>query len=199
MPRAALLTLLVASVLSGALQAQRAGGGFHGSAAGPHFRSGFVGQRGSRVSSRSGLVSSRLQRANTSGSYFLPYGDSLGNDQPHYEEPDLEAATNSALPLMIQRTAESPPKSQFIEIPSAANAAAPRKPPPPAVFVLVNGDRLEVRRFLLSASLLSVSIDRQQRTVPLSMLDIGATLSANHDRGIDLRIPDDRNEISLSF
>lgn len=100
---------------------------------------------------------------------------------------------------MIQRTAESPPKSQFIEIPSAANAAAPRKPPPPAVFVLVNGDRLEVRRFLLSASLLSVSIDRQQRTVPLSMLDIGATLSANHDRGIDLRIPDDRNEISLSF
>ena len=99
---------------------------------------------------------------------------------------------------MIQRTPESLPKSQFIEIPSAAHAAAP-KMPPPAVFILVNGDRLEARRFLLSASLLSVSIDRQQRTVPLSLLDIGATLSANHERGIDLRIPDDRNEISLSF
>jgi hypothetical protein len=31
------------------------------------------------------------------------------------------------------------------------------------------------------------------------MVDIHATLSANHDRGIDLRIPDDRNEISLGF
>ena len=99
---------------------------------------------------------------------------------------------------MIQRTPESLPKSQFIEIPSAANAPAPRMPPP-AVFILVNGNRLEARRFLLSASLLSVSIDRQLRTVPLSMLDIGATVSANHERGIDLRIPDDRNEISLSF
>jgi hypothetical protein len=99
---------------------------------------------------------------------------------------------------MIPRTRESLPRSQFIEIPSAANAAAP-KIPPPAVFILVNGERLEARRFLLSASLLSVSIDRQQRAVPLSMLDIGATISANHNRGIDLRIPDDRNEISLSF
>ena len=198
MPRAALFTLLVASALSGALQAQRAAGGFHGSAAGPHFRSGFVGQHGSRISSRPGLVSSRLHRPITSGSYFLSYGDSFGNDQPSYEESDWEAATNTALPLMIQRTPESLPKSQFIEIPSAAHAAAP-KMPPPAVFILVNGDRLEARRFLLSASLLSVSIDRQQRTVPLSLLDIGATLSANHERGIDLRIPDDRNEISLSF
>jgi hypothetical protein len=196
MPRAALFTLLVASVLSGALQAQRVGA-VRSSAAGPHFRPGFVGQRSSRVSSRPGLVSSRIHRPNASGSYFLPDGDSLGNDG--YEQPDAEAAMNApASPLMIPRTRESLPRSQFIEIPSAANAAAP-KIPPPAVFILVNGERLEARRFLLSASLLSVSIDRQQRAVPLSMLDIGATISANHNRGIDLRIPDDRNEISLSF
>jgi len=62
-----------------------------------------------------------------------------------------------------------------------------------------NGERLETRRFVLTASLLSVSIDRQQRTVPLDMLDINATITTNHERGIDLRIPDDRNEISLSF
>jgi hypothetical protein len=41
--------------------------------------------------------------------------------------------------------------------------------------------------------------DRQQRTVPLDMLDINATIAANHEHGIDLRIPADRNEISLSF
>ena len=198
MPRAALFTLLVVSFLSGALQAQRAGGGFHGSAAGPHFRPGFVGQRGSGVSSRPGLVPSRPHRRNNFGSYFLAYGDSLDNDLPRYEEPDGETATNTALPLMIPRTPAPLPRSQFIEIPSAANAAAP-KMPPPAVFILANGERLETRRFLLSATLLSLSIDRQQRNVPLAMVDIRATLSANHDRGIDLRIPDDRNEISLGF
>ncbi|MFZ0955192.1 MAG: hypothetical protein WAN60_02545 [Candidatus Sulfotelmatobacter sp.] len=197
MPRAALFTLLVASVLSGAVQAQRTGVGGHSNAAGPHIRSGFVGPRGSRVSSRPGLLPSRLHRPNNFGSYFLPYGDPLENDG--YAQPDAEAATDTAAPpLMIPRTRESLPKSQFIEIPGVANAAAP-KIPPPAVFILASGERLEARRFLLSASLLSVSIDRQQRSVPLAMLDIHATLSANHDRGIDLRIPDDRNEICLSF
>jgi hypothetical protein len=203
MPRAALFTLLVVSFLSGPLEAQRAGGGFHGSAAGPHFRRGFVGQRGSGVSSRPGLVPSRLHRRNNFGSYFLAYGDSLDNDLPRYdltgyEEPDGEAATNTAPPLRIPRTPAPLPRSQFIEIPSAANAAA-AKMPPPAVFILANGERLETRRFLLSATLLSLSIDRQQRNVPLAMVDIHATLSANHDRGIDLRIPDDRNEVSLGF
>jgi hypothetical protein len=46
---------------------------------------------------------------------------------------------------------------------------------------------------------LSVSLDRQQRTVARDLLDIDATITANHERGIDLRIPADRNEISLSF
>jgi len=52
---------------------------------------------------------------------------------------------------------------------------------------------------VLTASNLSVSIDRQQRTVPFDMLDVNATITANHERGVDLRIPADRTEISLSF
>jgi hypothetical protein len=90
------------------------------------------------------------------------------------------------------------PKAQVIEIPVAANASA-AKMLPPTVFILANGERLEARRFLLTASNLSFSIDRQQRTIPLNRLDLDATIAANHERGIDLRIPADRNEISLSF
>ena len=86
----------------------------------------------------------------------------------------------------------------MIEIPGAASSAAARMSPP-TIFVLANGERLETRRFVLTASNLSVSIDRQQRTLPFDMLDINATISANHERGIDLRIPYDRNEIVLSF
>jgi hypothetical protein len=52
---------------------------------------------------------------------------------------------------------------------------------------------------VLTASNLSVRIDRQQRTVPLDMLDINATISTNHARGIDLRIPDGPSEMSISF
>jgi hypothetical protein len=198
MPRAALFTLLVAWVLSGALHAQRGGGGFHGNATGLHVRPGFVGQRVSRVARGPAFLPSSHRQLDNFGSYFLPYGGSSGNDVPGYEEPDAEAATNPAPSLVIPRTRERLPKSQFIEIPSVANAGAP-KMPPLAVFILASGERLETRRFVLSASVLSVSIDRQQRNVPLAMLDIHATLSANHERGIDLHIPDDRNEICLSF
>jgi hypothetical protein len=89
-------------------------------------------------------------------------------------------------------------KPLVIEIPGAASSAA-AKIVPPTIFVLANGERLETRRFVMTASNLSVSIDRQQRTVPFDMLDINATISANHKRGIDLRIPYDRNEILLNF
>jgi hypothetical protein len=70
---------------------------------------------------------------------------------------------------------------------------------PPTIFILANGERLETKRFVLTASLLTVRIGRQQRTIPLQMLNIDATVTTNHERGIDLQVPDDRNEISLSF
>jgi hypothetical protein len=194
MSRAALFTLLVASVLNGSLQAQRAAPTFHGNAAGQRVRSGFVGQRG--FPNR--FFSSGSHRRDSFGSgfvpYFVPYDEPFG-----YEQPDAEAVTNGPVsPVVILRTPEPPvPKAQVIEIPGVANANA--KVLPPTVFILANGERLETRRFVLTASLLSASIDRHQRTVPLDMLDINATVTTNHERGIDLRIPDDRNEISVSF
>ncbi len=101
--------------------------------------------------------------------------------------------------MVIQRVQEPPvPKGQVIEIPAAANSSA-AKVLPPTIFILANGERLESRRFVLTSRLLSLSIDRQQRSVPLDRVDINATITANHERGIDLRIPDDRNEISLGF
>jgi hypothetical protein len=201
MPRAALFTLLVASVLNGSLQAQRAGATFHGNAAGQPVRSGFVGQRGfpNRFFPRRGFPPSGSHRHDSFGSIFVPYF--VPYDEPFgYEQPDAEAVTNGTVPpVVIPRTPEPPiPKGQVIEFPGVANSTA-AKVLPPTIFILANGERLETRRFVLTASLLSASIDRHQRTVPFDMLDINATITANHERGIDLRIPADRNEISLSF
>jgi hypothetical protein len=196
MRRAALYALLVASVLGGSLQAQRAAATFHGNAARSPGRSGFVGHRGS--SNR--FVPSRSHfRHDSAGAvfapYFVPYDEPFG-----YEQPETEAVTNGPVPpAVIPRTPEpAVPKAQVIEIPGAASSTT-AKMLPSTIFILANGERLETRRFLLTASNLSFSIDRRQRTIPLDRLDLDATIAANHERGIDLRIPADRNEISLSF
>jgi hypothetical protein len=205
MLRAALFTLLVSSFLDGSLQAQRAGMTFQGNAGAP-VRSGFVGQRGfsNRFSSRRGFFPGRFQlRRDNSGSilvpYFVPYDE--GYDQPYAEA----VANGPAPPVTVMqaddrqaRPPEPPAKAQVIEIPGPTNATA-AKMLPPTIFILTNGEQLETRRFVLTVSNLSVSIERRQRTIPLDMLDIEATVTANQQRGIDLRIPADRNEISLSF
>jgi hypothetical protein len=88
--------------------------------------------------------------------------------------------------------------SQIITVPDTTKSAA-SKPLPPAMFVLRNGERFEARRYLLTYDHLRFTIDRQQRIIPLAMLDINTTLAANRERGIDLRIPADRSEISVGF
>jgi hypothetical protein len=96
-------------------------------------------------------------------------------------------------------TREKPlPKSQVIDIPGAANSKAARLQST-TIFILTTGERLESHRFLLSVSSLSLHIDRYHRTIPIEMLDVQASIAANRQRGIDLRIPADRNEIVLSF
>lgn len=67
------------------------------------------------------------------------------------------------------------------------------------MFILMSGERIEVRRYLLTHDRMYLTVDHQQRTIPLAMLDISATVAANHERGIEMRIPADPSEISLSF
>ena len=188
-PRAALF-LLALTVLSGSLQAQRVGPVFHGSA-------GRQRSVSNRPSSRRSFAGN-FRRRGGYGSYFVP--DLFPDYEPFgYEQIGDEPATSGQPQAVIQRTPEPPiPQGQLIEISAVANSGA-AKPVPPAIFILASGERLESRRFVLTARLLSVSIDRRYRTVPLEGLDINATLAANRERGIDLRIPNDGNEISLGF
>ena len=178
--------MLALTVLSGSLQAQRVGPVFHGSA-------GRQGGVANRSLSRRGFAGN-FRRRGGYGSYLVPDYEPFG-----YEPIGDEPATSGQPQVVIQRTPEPPiPEGQVIEISAVANSGA-AKLVPPAIFILASGERLESRRFVLTASLLSVSIDRLHREIPISGLDINATIAANRERGIDLRIPDDRNEISLGF
>ena len=182
--RSVLFALLGLAFLDGSGLAQRSAAAVQGG-----------GQRGfsGGVRLRRGISSGVVHRRAATGSVFFSYYGSFESEQPEAD------ATPGQPQTIMQRTPEAVvPKGQVIEISPAANSATP-KLLPPTIFVLANGERLESRRFVLTASVLSVSIERQQRSVPLGQLDIQATVAANHERGIDLRIPDDRNEISVGF
>ena len=86
----------------------------------------------------------------------------------------------------------------MIEFPSAAGPAT-GKELPPAVFILTSGERLESRQFVLTATNLSITVNRRQQVIPLARVDVEASISANRERGVDLRVPADRNEVTLSF
>jgi hypothetical protein len=209
MYRAALLTLLVASLLTAPVWAQRGGGGHAvgvhvsgGHTAGVPGHSGFGGRRadgrfGSRRFARDrGAWNNYGYGGIGDYPYFLPDDWYDGDGQDGTAPPD-----SAPPPVVVQRVREERarplPPAQVIEIPSTGSAVT--KSLPPTVFILTSGERLESDRFVLTANSLSINVHRSLRTVPLSMLDIDATLAANRDRGIDLRIPSDRNEISLRF
>jgi hypothetical protein len=63
----------------------------------------------------------------------------------------------------------------------------------------MNGERLETQGYVLTASSLCATVQHSQRTIPLAMLDLQATLAANRERGLDLLIPENRNEVSVRF
>ena len=175
---------------------------FQGGATRGSVGSGFGGQRG--IGSGFFPGPSHSRHFHNGGSVVLPF---WYDDPSGYEETYAEAAMNAPAPpvILVQPDrspaaprAIPPAKSLVIEVPGTANSAA-SKPLPPAIFILMNGDRLEARRYMLTQDNLYLTIDRQHRAIPLTLLDINATLAANTARGIDLQIPAGRNEISLGF
>lgn len=195
MSRMTLFALLVFSLLSGPVQAQRGGAGSRGAAGRPF--------GGRSFSSRSFATAGFRRNGWRNGNFgyfglfdFDDYGEPL-----QYGQTEFDGPTNGPMPLppMARRAPEPPlPKGELIEVPGAENAAA-AKVLPPTIFVLTNGERLESRRFVLTASVLSVRVGREQRNIPVQNLNIDATVATNRERGVDLRIPDDRSEVSLSF
>src|SRR5438477_3460359 len=200
MIRAALLALLVASLPAqllaqrmGAISSARGGISVHSNSGGHNFGGGgrargFVGVResGRFRHQRYGYVAGDFP-------YYLPDYES------GWPEADNGEVTNEAPLVRVHdessmREPERPLPAQVIEIPNVSKSRENR-PLPPTIFVLTTGEKLETQRYLLTASSLSVTVQRSQRTIPIQMLDYDATVAANRDRGVDVRIPNDRNEI----
>jgi hypothetical protein len=204
MLRAVTLTLLTVSLVMACAQAQRMGAGLHGSvAAAPTARSAFAasGHLGNGFAKRGPLFHDHHRLGSRRFFYpyyfpyaYYPYDEAIDDERTYAEVVECEAE-----PKVISPAPEAPvPKSQLINIPSAANAA-PAKPLPPTIFILANGEQVETTRFLLTAANLSVNLAHRLRTIPLDQLDLDATITANSERGVDLRIPVDQHEVFLRF
>ena len=87
---------------------------------------------------------------------------------------------------------------KMIEIPDG-QSAPPTKLRPPPVFVLKSGERVEVRRYTILGGFLRLTVDGKQRTIPLTDLDLKASTAANRERGVNLRIHTNPNEIVMGF
>ena len=218
MRRSGLLILMILLLSAALLQAQRAGGGFSGGArmpVGSGFRTGppngfFPGHPGG------------FHHNNGFGAVWLPwyspYWDSPFDWDPYvwdyvnfppsdstWRGPSYQQSANTTSPSVIvvekedRRSPAPPPEPpKLIEVPSPKEAPV-AKPLPATLFVLRDGKRLESRHYLLTAESLQIEVGRQQRTIPISTLDLDATVAGNHERGIEVTIPQDRNTVFLGF
>lgn len=99
-------------------------------------------------------------------------------------------------------TLDASPSSRgvkVIDVPRTRTMVIPPKRTQKTIFVFVNGERLEVNHFTIDGGFLHLAIAGQQRTVALGTLDIKATIAANHERGIELKIPQSRSEVTIAF
>jgi hypothetical protein len=87
---------------------------------------------------------------------------------------------------------------QWINAPVTQSTVA-AKPAPKTIFVLVNGERFEADHYVLHATYLHVTSDGQDRSIPLSALDIPKTIAVNRGRGIHLKFPTNGSEVFLAF
>jgi len=122
----------------------------------------------------------------------------------------LSSGTQSGVSKATQSLSPHTVHPKIIEIPSSKsqqrNSAlheeklkAPTKVVP-AVFVLADGQRLEAQHYTITNKFVYLTESQgTTRTVPIANLNLTATISANKQRGIDLRVPSSSNQVLLSF
>jgi hypothetical protein len=133
-----------------------------------------------------------------------PYGfydDFYGRGYTEAEQPtppvvivrDPPAPTVPAAPVQIA-------EPKMIEVPQPVAMSSNLAKTPTAIFILSDGRRLEAQNYTITDSLLTIKEPhRPTMQVPLDQLNAEATLSENHQRGLDLRLPESRSEIVIGF
>jgi len=134
---------------------------------------------------------------NRSGNVVLNRGGGGGEPYLRYL---LASAGVGSRPQSLQ--ASNAPSSssgpRLTYVPAMPNAV-PVKPIPKTIFIFSNGDQLEADHYTVYPKFLHVTADGQDRSIPLTALDLPETIALNRQRGINLKIPTSGNEVFVAF
>jgi hypothetical protein len=101
----------------------------------------------------------------------------------------IEAAQESSAPI-VKGKKPAMAQAEPISTPS---------PVPATLFILRDGQRIEARRYLLTVSSLQFEQDGNKRKIPMSAVNVEATVAANRERGLHFVMPQNDAEITLGF
>lgn len=102
--------------------------------------------------------------------------------------PDDLTATESSEAVSSAEESTSPaPDPSSAQSDSASSQ--PAQPQEPSVLVFRDGHQLEVQNYAIVGDFLYDFTPGHARKVPLSQLDLAATVKANDDRGVDFTLP----------
>lgn len=108
-------------------------------------------------------------------------------------KPETVQAGNQAAP-----TGPGPSSPQLVNVvPTSSGPLA--KPIPKTVFVFTDGEQLEADHYTLNTKFLHVTAEGQDRSIPLSALNIQKTVAVNRERGINIKFPTSGSEVFLAF
>jgi hypothetical protein len=127
--------------------------------------------------------------------YQTPAGRKLSAEMPTIQREAAEAGRTYMVPIANQLVQDM---RQALSAQGGKTPPVPAKPAPPAVFILSSGERLESSHYLVSSDSVQVEVGDTQRTIPMSALNVDATVAANRARGVDLKIPA-KGQIMLGF
>jgi len=130
------------------------------------------------------------------------YGDSYFQSEETRPSTDYAATSPVVIYLQNPQQPSAPartPNPGIIDIPQDNTAKQSATPLPPTVFILANGQSLELKRYTLTQTSLSFTKDYVRRVVPTSQINLEATVAANQKRGVDLRIPESPNQVTIGF
>jgi hypothetical protein len=94
-----------------------------------------------------------------------------------------------------------PADPKVIDVPQSLVRTVPAaNVPSTAIFIFADGKRLEAQNYTVTDKLVTIKeAHRPAVQFPLDQLNLDATLSENHARGLDLQLPEGRSEILISF
>lgn len=150
-------------------------------------------------------------RANHFGPVVYPFGIYDGFYGDGYDQAYPEVVEQPAPPVIVVRDERpatvapvqiapaEPPK--MIDVPEAVTARpAASTRTPSAIFIFSDGRKIEAQNYTITDSLLTFKEPyRAAVQVPLSQLNVDATLAENQQRGLNLQIPENKSEILLGF